>query len=1032
LGYHVLSGANLSATERSTILTATASLNIPSPLSTAINLQAPPQLALGAIERALLASWQDRELLERDDRESRKSSSGHKPGFRGRNNKAFALGDEGDEEMDEMSESNDEANLAEGDSEQEDVQVLEGLTDAGEQEYFALALERKYVAKEAYSKSKRTFRQAKDFVRKIKTSRNPAHAKAYAFAQKFKTRSTFTNNVPLRDKGQASGSGQQQRLCFKCGKPGHEYRNCTEKGKIHAIEDDPATVTCIFVLAEVPSIATPLGQPAPLDRNAAMADADSSEYTSASEDDGYSKAVVVKTAPEKISKAETTKPAPAKERRPTSKAVESKDRDRGRSRQPKEKERRPRSPSRKPQRRRRDSPSPTSKKSEVHRSKEKDRRQRSPSRKPRQRRQPSPSPRPSSPKPSDPLMTVEDIEERIRYVEKMNLKREAELNAIQKLRVAEEKAMKLRSALAEEKGKQEKQRALLQRLHIAERAGAVLEDKIVAEQRVYNELEQKSQGTSSSSKGEKSNEPPARQVICSTVEPSPLVPFSPVVPRSKVAAQPTRLIPRAKETASLPKLTPHQPLGPPPSVDKKRAWSKSGEEGEDADSALPPKKQKWTPDEWRQWRLGNKQEREQQREMHKYKYEELGKFTVPVPPEEFLKTSEPLAGETQGTAFPPGVGFQPITDRGALREFLAGTLDEKLFEERSKWTREKGPRSRSRIIQLPTWPRAGDPKHHTFEQVTVTVEQEAEAINRLREVRKVYTATGFEGGFTIDVQPECWAKVTKLEASDISDKPVWNLGSEIRPEWTPSTEYNDIVQRLTATSGTVKTEMKEEEGQPATLGEVLPVAEASETVSTEALEAGKVDIEMPDAAAMVEEAKESVSMFEEDNREDTLALGDEEVPEGWAVVDPGATQTILTTSTAESLMAEGKLHSLVTTSKKFMTAAKGSTLETQVAGTLEVNGLQRSIAYVAPPNSLRKSLIGLPALAGKHLDMGANPKLGSVQLKRASNGHLMFQLTGQEELSKAEEADENDISNAEDSERPCLALIKARQVLQRR
>jgi hypothetical protein len=212
LGYHVLSGANLSATERSTILTATASLHNPPTLSTSIHLQAPPQLALGAIERALLASWQDRELLERDDRESRKSSSGHKPGFRGRNNKAFALGNEGDEEMDEMSESDDEANLAEGDSEQEDVQVLEGLTDPGEQEYFALALERKYVAKEAYSKSKRTFRQAKDFVRKIKTSRNPTHAKAYAFAQKFKTRSTFTNNVPLKDKGQASGSGQPQRL----------------------------------------------------------------------------------------------------------------------------------------------------------------------------------------------------------------------------------------------------------------------------------------------------------------------------------------------------------------------------------------------------------------------------------------------------------------------------------------------------------------------------------------------------------------------------------------------------------------------------------------------------------------------------------------------------------------------------------------------------------------------------------------------------------------------------------------------------
>ena len=109
----MLSGANLSATERSTILTATASLNNPTHSSTAIDLQAPPQLALGAIERALLASWQDRELLERDDRESRKTTTGHRPGFRGKSNKAYAVGDSGDEEVDELSESGDDANMAE-------------------------------------------------------------------------------------------------------------------------------------------------------------------------------------------------------------------------------------------------------------------------------------------------------------------------------------------------------------------------------------------------------------------------------------------------------------------------------------------------------------------------------------------------------------------------------------------------------------------------------------------------------------------------------------------------------------------------------------------------------------------------------------------------------------------------------------------------------------------------------------------------------------------------------------------------------
>ena len=74
LGYHLLAGSQLTATERSTILSSTSiGNNSLSTLSTSIPA---PAIGLASIENGLLLSWQDRELVERDNRESKKPHKG--------------------------------------------------------------------------------------------------------------------------------------------------------------------------------------------------------------------------------------------------------------------------------------------------------------------------------------------------------------------------------------------------------------------------------------------------------------------------------------------------------------------------------------------------------------------------------------------------------------------------------------------------------------------------------------------------------------------------------------------------------------------------------------------------------------------------------------------------------------------------------------------------------------------------------------------------------------------------------------------
>ena len=158
LGYHVLSQANLSATERATVLTATASYAPTLSTSMSTGLVHPPQLSLSVVEKALLSTWQDRELIERDEKEEK---GGRHHQFNKHKKKIFEVdGSSSDDEANEL-DSDDALKIESGDeSEQEDLFVLEGLSNAEDQQAFFGALQSKFHAKNNFNKHKRTFKEA--------------------------------------------------------------------------------------------------------------------------------------------------------------------------------------------------------------------------------------------------------------------------------------------------------------------------------------------------------------------------------------------------------------------------------------------------------------------------------------------------------------------------------------------------------------------------------------------------------------------------------------------------------------------------------------------------------------------------------------------------------------------------------------------------------------------------------------------------------------------------------------------------------
>ena len=121
---------------------------------------------------------------------------------------------------------------------------------------------------------------------------------------------------------------------------------------------------------------------------------------------------------------------------------------------------------------------------------------------------------------------------------------------------------------------------------------------------------------------------------------------------------------------------------------------------------------------------------------------------------------------------------------------------------------------------------------------------------------------------------------------------------------------------------------------------------------------------------------------------------------GEAVIDSGATATILTSDLAEKLYAEGFLGEVEIIEKTFSTAS-GTPLRTTAVATLSHPSLADGRSFVAPPESgLKRSLIGSPQLSGKtlHLDP-QRPTLSGVKLTKMANGHFHVDLLNSVESS---------------------------------
>ena len=118
-----------------------------------------------------------------------------------------------------------------------------------------------------------------------------------------------------------------------------------------------------------------------------------------------------------------------------------------------------------------------------------------------------------------------------------------------------------------------------------------------------------------------------------------------------------------------------------------------------------------------------------------------------------------------------------------------------------------------------------------------------------------------------------------------------------------------------------------------------------------------------------------------------------------AVVDPGATATILTTSLAEALFARGHLQGVEFSPREFGTA-NSSPLKTTTRATMQFEGLQSSPVFIAAPEAgLRMSLLGIPSLRNLVLVMNEHrPTLQGRPLTRAPNGHFIFQFDSEKEI----------------------------------
>ena len=231
MGYHLLHASQLTATERSTILSTTQAQSRDAAGVTAVR----GNLGLENIESALLTAWQDKELVERDQRENRKASKhGRRAGHSYAVRSDSSDPETGDDSALALRGADSDTSSDEGIN---DINMLETLSDPEDAQAFAHALQTKVDAKNKYRAHKRTYTQARDLVRNIRKNRRGKFSYSLAAGKgsgrghgKGRVReraqtahvvsealSTFLNRKPHN----------KDILCYKCGQKGHIAKECS-------------------------------------------------------------------------------------------------------------------------------------------------------------------------------------------------------------------------------------------------------------------------------------------------------------------------------------------------------------------------------------------------------------------------------------------------------------------------------------------------------------------------------------------------------------------------------------------------------------------------------------------------------------------------------------------------------------------------------------------------------------------------------------------------------------------------------------
>ena len=185
-----------------------------------------------------------------------------------------------------------------------------------------------------------------------------------------------------------------------------------------------------------------------------------------------------------------------------------------------------------------------------------------------------------------------------------------------------------------------------------------------------------------------------------------------------------------------------------------------------------------------------------------------------------------------------------------------------------------------------------------------------------------------------------------------------------------------------------------------------------------------LQLELPDHLKVMTPDKLSQELINEplwiESADTSLVITDDLVlfstSEEAAIIDTGATQTILTAEDAEKLWRSGELSEIALEPKTF-SVANGRKLVTATTGMLQKAGLNPHKAYIAEATSgLSRSLIGAPALVNGVLKMGDQPELRSndgqsIRLQRSKTGHLMMNLN-EDVTAATEAADITDVNNS--------------------